>query len=251
MSISFRSWSVELSDLLSLINVTDLASVLLRRQIEHEIVALVFPSLDVGDDLLNSFCGLHGIQLADQDSLHDWLKSRDWSLRDLSLHLLRPSALTLYAQYLFGPGIEEYFLNEQGSRDSVVYSLLRVQSEGLARELWIQLAEGEKSFADVASLYSDGPESITKGVIGPVRLASIEPLLAKRLRVMRVGEITPPERMGSWSVVLRLEQISPSRLNEGTRAQLLQEQLDSWISTRVDAILAGATPDPLHFEPDA
>ena len=121
----------------------------------------------------------------------------------------------------------------------------------MARELWIQLAEGEKSFADVASLYSDGPESITKGVIGPVRLASIEPLLAKRLRVMRVGEITPPERMGSWSVVLRLEQISPSRLNEGTRAQLLQEQLDSWISTRVDAILAGATPDPLHFEPDA
>ena len=62
--------------------------------------------------------------------------------------------------------VEEQFLRKN-DLDTVIYSLLRVKSPGLARELWISLSEGEVTFAELASRFSDGPEAQTKGVIGP------------------------------------------------------------------------------------
>ena len=120
----------------------------------------------------------------------------------------------------------------------------------MARELWISLAEGEVSFADIAFNYSDGPESKTKGVIGPLPLGSIEPAIAERLRLLRVGDIRPPERVGEWHVMLRLESFNPSQLDSSMRLRLLQEQFDVWIKNRVHAILAGETPEPLHYDPE-
>ena len=122
---------------------------------------------------------------------------------------------------------------------------------GLARELWISLSEGEVTFAELASRYSDGPEAQTKGVIGPRPLGSIQPAIAERLRSLRAGQLRPPEALGEWHVLLRLESLTPARLDQHTRWRLLDEQFETWISQRVDAILAGETIDPLHFDPDA
>ena len=137
----------------------------------------------------------------------------------------------------------------KNSLDTVIY-FLRVKDAGLARELWISLGEGEVTFAELASRYSDGPESQTKGVIGPLPLGSIEPVLAQRLRSLRVGQLRPPEVLGNWYVLLRLEGLKPARLDQSIRKRLLDEQFEVWISQRVDAILSGYTPEPLHFDYD-
>ena len=123
-----------------------------------------------------------------------------------------------------------------------------MKDAGLARELWISLSEGEVTFADVASAYSDGPEAKTKGVIGPLELGQIEPVVAERLRSLRVGQLRSPEALGGWHVILRLESLQAAKLDMATRQRLLQEQFDVWIQKRVDAILSGETPEPLHFD---
>lgn len=244
-------WSLSDSELRSLIRRCDLAPALLQRQIEEEITKLVMPDLEPSDEVWAAFRQQQQLVESDDAALEAWLQQRGWGQVDLRLHLLRPIALQRFKQQRYGPGVEERFLERKNGLDTVIYSLLRVKDSGLARELWISLSENEVTFAELSSRHSDGPEAQTKGVIGPLRLGEIEPVVAERLRSLRIHQLRPPEALGGWHVLLRLESLTPARLDQATRDLLIGEQFETWIRDRVDAILAGDTPDPLHFDPDA
>ena len=49
-------------------------------------------------------------------------------------------------------------------------------------------------------------------------------------------------------MLLRLEQLTPAKLDEPMRQRLLQEQLSAWLEQRCDAVLRGDAPDPLHYD---
>lgn len=225
----------------ALVRRLELLPQLLRRQQEEEITALVPFNAD----------WLHQQQtdlLADQ-SLAAFLEARNWDLHDLELHLRRPDALKRFAHQRFGPGLEERFLASKGSRDQVIYSLLRVRDPGLARELWIRLEEGETTFAEAASSHSDGPEAQRKGVMGPVPIGHLQPpQLVDWLRSLRPGEIRRPEPLGEWHVLVRLEQLSPARFDAGMRDLLLQEELDKFLEQRVQQLIAGELLEPLYYD---
>ena len=246
--LSIGSWQVGAQRLAQLVRRCELSPILVRRSIEEEIVALVALPQAEQDQLLTTFCEEQ--QLQDPKALEDWQRQRGWCREDLIQHLIRPVALRLFAEQRYGPGIEEYFLSRKNDLDVAIYSLLRVRDAGLARELWIQLSEQEITFAELASRYSDGPEAQTKGVIGPVRLGAVEPQLAQRLRSLRAGELKAPEAMGGWSVLLRLEQLTPARLDSAMRETLLNEQFDSWIQQRAADTLANTMQEPLNYHRD-
>ena len=243
-----NNFSVSDSDLRGLIRRAELYPIILRRKVEEDIVLLVNSRLQPSDAQWESFCQANALDRSDTESMQSWLCEHGMEERDLCIKLLLNDSLRVFMEQRYGPGLEEYFLQRKNDLDTVIYSLLRVRDAGLARELWISLEEGEVTFADVALNYSDGPESQTKGVIGPLPLGKIEPAIAERLRSLRVGDIRPPERVGEWHVMLRLESLNPSQLDTSTRQRLLQEQFDVWIKNRVHAILAGETPEPLHYD---
>lgn len=246
--LTIGNWQVGAQRLAELVRRCELSPLLLRRSIEEEIVVLVDLPQAEQDQLLNKFCEEQ--QLQDPMALEDWQRQKGWCRDDLIQHLIRPVAIRLFAEQRYGPGIEEYFLSRKNDLDVAVYSLLRVRDAGLARELWIQLSEQEITFAEAASRYSDGPEATTKGVIGPVRLGAIEPQLAHRLRSLRAGEIKAPEAMGGWNVLLRLEQLTPARLDAAMRETLLNEQFDSWIQQRAAESSVNSMQEPLNYHRD-
>ena len=239
------------SEIRALVRRADLTPVLLRRKIEEDIVSIVNPSLEPSDSQWDEFYKKNSLEPDDSQSLNSWLNRRGWEKNDLCLDLILDQSLKLFMEQRYGPGIEDRFLECKNDLDIVIYSLLRVKDPGLAREIWISLSEGEVTFADVAAVYSDGPEAKTKGVIGPLALGRIEPLVAERLRSLRVGDLRPPEALGDWHVLLRLESLQPSQLDTQTRQRLLQEQFDVWIKKRVDVILSGETPEPIHYDLEA
>ena len=130
---------------------------LLRRQQEEQITALVTLEAEWLSEQRDAFCG--------KNSLDDTLKQHRWSQQDLDLHLARSEALRRFAEQRFGPGLEETFLGAGGGHDQVIYSVLRVSDFGLAQELWIRLEEAESTFAELASIYGEGPEAARKGLL--------------------------------------------------------------------------------------
>ncbi len=229
--------------LAGLVQRMDLLPQLLRRQEEEAIAALVdLPS----EWFLNQQQSLLGDRPLDQ-----FLAEKGWQESDLHLHLARPEALNRFARQRFGPGLEEAFLGAQGGHDQIVYSLLRVRDPSLAQELWIRLEEEETTFAEAATSFSEGPEAVRKGVIGPMPIGELQPPeLAQLLRALRPGQLHPPQRLGEWSVLVRLEQLTPARFDAEMQQFLLQQQLDRFLSHRVNQRLAGDVPDPLDYHPD-
>ena len=185
------------------------------------------------------------------ESLTDVLESRGWSSADLDFHICRPEALRRFAKQRFSPGLEDSFLSTRGSRDEVIYSLLRVRDAGLARELWIRLEEGETTFAEAAHQHGVGEEAQRKGVIGPMTIGSLQPeILQDILRSLRPGELSAPRQIGEWFVLMRLEQLKPARFDEVMREQMLQEALSAFIGERVKRLLAGQgdSLEPIHYD---
>jgi len=226
----------------ALVRRLELRPQLLRRQVEEQITALV----PLPDDWLDQ----QRSALLGEQSLESFLVSRGWDEIDLSLHLRRPEALRRFAEQRFGPGLEERFLASEGSRDTVFYSFLRVRDSALLRELWIRLEEGETTFAEAAATYSEGPEKAHKGLIGPLPMARVHPpQIAAVLRNLQPGQISGPTIMGDWQVLVRLEQLTPARFDAAMRERLLSEQLDAWLDQRVNQLLVGDQPEPLHYDP--
>ena len=233
-------------ELLGLVRRMELTSSLVRRHLEEEIIRLVNLPSDYLEQALADFCGDQ-----DQDAL---LIQKGWTEADLQLHVLRPEALRRFAAQRFGPGLEDRFLGFKGSRDQVIYSLLRVRDAALARELWIRLEEGEITFAEAASAFSEGPEAHRKGVMGPMEIGSLQPqTLQDLLRGLRPGEICSPKLLGEWHVLLRLEQLTPARFDDQLRLRMQDEALDEFLTGRVTRILSGeaAQLEPLHYDRDA
>lgn len=213
---------------------------LLRRQEEEAIVRLV--------ELEPEWLERRRQELLADRSLAEVLAEKGWSEEDFELDLARPEALQRFARQQFGPGLEERFLAAQGGHDQVIYSLLRVRDPALAQELWIRLEEGETTFAEAASSFGEGPEAALKGLIGPQPVGQLQPPeLVDILRCLRPGQLHPPRRFGEWSVLLRLEQLTPSRFDEAMQQFLLNEQLEAFLKDRVRTRLEGETPSPLHY----
>ena len=123
----------------------------------------------------------------------------------------------------FGPEVEPYFDQNKSRFERVVYSLLRVRDEGIARELWFRLHGGEATFPELAQQHGGGMEKLTGGIIGPVALGAMQPLLASRLRSAREGELLAPFSISNWHLVVRLEKRIPTVLDAQLRAGILDE----------------------------
>jgi hypothetical protein len=219
----------------------DLLPTLCRRMMEEEIVSVV--------PLSDHWYSSRLLEFLNGEDIDVLLEQRQWTHSDLELHIRRPEALKRFALQRFGPGLEEYFLSQQGQRDRVIYSFLRVKDPLLLQELWIRIEEGETTFSEAASLYSEGPERAHKGLIGPLSMASVLPVeIPRALRRLQPGQVSPPARIGDWYVLLRLEQLVLAKFDSTTREQLLSEQLNTFLVQRVKSFLSGEPLEPLQYD---
>ena len=233
------------SEIASIVRRMELLPLLVRRQQEELILEQVPVPSDWLEEQRKAFLGDQPLSKA--------LESRGWSESDLNLHLQRPESLHRFAKQRFGPGLEDSFLASRGGRDQVIYSLLRVRNAGLARELWIRLEEGETTFAEAAHQHGVGEEAQRKGVIGPISVGSLQPkVLQEILRSLRPGQLSAPQQLGEWHVLMRLEQLKPARFDESMREQMLQEALNEFLEQRVKLVLAGKADslEPINYDPE-
>ena len=163
----------------------------------------------------------------------------------LALQVELPIRLRRHCERLYRPKAEARFLERKQQLDRVVYSLLRLQDEGLARELYFQLQDGEATFADLAAQYAEGPERATRGIVGPVPLTQAHPQLVERLRTAPIGLVQEPFRIDQWWLLCRLESVSPATFDEAMALQMGQELFEQWLEQAVDARLEQLRPQLL------
>lgn len=174
---------------------------------------------------------------------HD-LSSPEAEANFLSQNLLDPADLCLLAErqvvianYIhnnFQHKAEAHFLQRKDSLDQVVYSLLRVDNKGLARELHLQISETEADFAQLAPLHSTGPEKLTHGIVGPVPLNQGHPELVQRLKGAAPGQLMQPFAIESWWVIVRMEERLEASFDAATAQRMASELFEQWLQDTID-----------------
>ena len=176
-------------------------------------------------------------RITDQESLLKWLERQGISEPEMSQRLFRALQLEQFKQANFGPRLEPLFLERKSNLDRVIYSMIRVRERAKIFELHLRLEEEEATFADLASKYSEGPEQQSNGLIGPMELGRINPLLGERLRISTPGQLWPPFEGEGWWVLLRHERHLPAKLDQPMQQRLLNEMYETWMREQVSAAL--------------
>lgn len=235
--MSYHSLPLNLprDQLISLLRDLELYPLLIRRFLERSNSSSFKPSPEEQVAFQKAFLARE--QIRDQGDLLSWLDGHGISETQLSQRLFHALQLEQFKQSKFGSQVEQIFLQRKASLDRVIYSLLRVRRREKIAELNRRLEEGEASFADLASTYSEGSERQINGLIGPMELGRINPVLAERLRISKPGQLWPPFEAEGWWVLLRHERHLPAQLDQAMQQRLLNEIYELWMREQVSAAL--------------
>ncbi|BAZ28866.1 hypothetical protein NIES4074_13010 [Cylindrospermum sp. NIES-4074] len=162
-------------------------------------------------------------------------KQQGLSLQQLNTMAIRQLKLEKFKETTWGGDIDSYFFQRKSQLDRAIYSLISTSDIGIAQEIYFRIQEGEQSFAQLAREYAQGPESQTDGLVGPVELQTIHPVLAKILSVSQPQQLLPPTQIGDWIVIVRLEKLLPAQLDRSLRQRLLNERFSTWLQAQMAA----------------
>lgn len=175
-------------------------------------------------------------QITTEEQLQAWLQRQNLTGEQLAALMARDLKLEKFKAETWGNKLESYFLQIKSKLDRVIYSLIRTHEAGIAQELYFRIQEGESSFEELAREYSEGTESQTGGLIGPVELSVPHPQIAQRLIASQPGNLQPPARVGEWWIILRLEKYLAAQLDEPTRRRLLNDLFQEWLAAQMQQV---------------
>ena len=182
-------------------------------------------------EAFQAFCSKRGLFSREQQEA--WCQQQQKTPEQMSLAAQREYKLSQFQEETWGEQIESYFLQRKAQLDRVRYSLIRTKDSSLAQEIYFRLNDDGASFAELASQYSEGQESKTGGMVGPVELSVPHPILARMLMVSKPGQLWAPTQIGEWLVISRLEQFIPAQFDGAMRQRLLSEQFQEWLDTQI------------------
>ncbi|MEM1278475.1 MAG: peptidylprolyl isomerase [Cyanobacteria bacterium P01_H01_bin.152] len=232
---------------------------LLSRVIQEVIIDDAIADIKLTDDEVKvaqtEFCQRN--KITNPEEANAWAKQQYGTPDLIRITAIRDEQLARFKEQTFSKEVESYFLQRKGQLDRVLYSLIRTSQLGLAQELYFRIHDDGQPFAELAKEYSEGQESKTGGLIGPVELSVPNPVLAGLLSVSKPGQIWPPKRIGEWYVVVRLEKFFPAQLDDTTKQRLMDELFQTWMREQLQqsplslptaetvAVPAQATPPEL------
>ena len=187
------------------------------------------------EGLIQEFLEEHDV--TDQESLDQWSK------RNL---IDSPSQLVSYVRFqvkrklivneLLSENGETAYLRFKDRLDRVLYSVIRVSSEELAYHLYYSIDNGEISFSKAAEMHSEGVESRSAGIVGPVDLTTPHPEIASRLKRGQSGDLFEPFKADNWFIVLSLLYRFEASYDDITKRSLGQLLFSSKVSELIPAI---------------
>ncbi|MDZ8139681.1 MAG: peptidylprolyl isomerase [Nostoc sp. DedQUE04] len=172
-------------------------------------------------------------QLTTPEAQAKVLKHYSMSLEQLEAVAMRELRIEKFKQATWGTKLESYFLQCKSQLDKVIYSLIRTSDAEVAQELYFRIKAGEQTFADCASLYSQGQEAQTGGMLGPVPINQPHPAIAQKLTISQPGQLWPPMKLDEWFVIVRLEKLIPAQLDDAMRSTLLNHLFETWLAEEI------------------
>ena len=189
--------------------------------IDSNLKNVQYPDASQVKEIIKSWCKEK--QIKSEEELKIWKKKNGFNEDQWIDFITRKWRWTKWCVDKFSKRIPNYYLEKKSILDKAQYSLLRVKSENLANELYLRIKEKESTFEEIAKQYSEGPEKYTDGIVGPDSIGKAHPALAKLLKISNKGQIWPPKKVDSWWIILRLNYLQNTSLDNSMFQKLALE----------------------------
>lgn len=210
---------------------------LLLPLLKAQIIAQATASVSLSDEL-RLRCYQEWAQrqgLKSEEELQSYCRNQLLTPESTQIQAELPTRIDQHALEHFSHRAEKRFLERKAELDRVVYSLIRVQDSGLAQELYLRIAEGEATFADLAAAHSEGDERSRNGIVGPAPLNQSHPQITERLRSARPKQLFPPFFISPWWIVLRLEDLQAAVFNDEMKLLMARDLFNEWVTEQLQS----------------
>ena len=212
---------------------------LFKSFIKSVLVAYMISEVQISDELKSE--AFHnfmvGNKIKNEYDLKRFLELSHLTQSELENDVIKQAKIIDFAKKKYDNKANTRFLSRRKDLEMVVYSLIRIKSQDLAKELYFKIESEEESLEDLANKYSEGNEKYSRGIIGPVPITQGHPSLADKLRVMQQGELSEPFLLDNWWCIIRLEKLINPSFNETIKSQMCKEIFDEEINNLVDSFI--------------
>lgn len=194
------------------------------------------------DEELNSqsvirrFC--EQVKMSSEEELDNYLSRTGQDKQDFVDSLIYQEQISKLKKFIItSQDITDAFLKRKMRQDSVIFSLIRVENEFLAKELFFRIRDDKQDFGEICRQFSNGPEAVYGGIIGPVNIQSLNPELRSKLSSLQIGEITEPFTMDDKNFILtKLIRLDRVMLTPQIEDSIRDELFDQWVNRQLSLI---------------
>lgn len=216
--------------LITTLAASELLEAYLQRQLLDALCDAVLGPATAPEDATAALLALgqrHG--LGSLEEVEAWRHGCGLSLDQLERLVVFEQRLRQASEQLWDSEVSSTFLQRRADFDRVVMSVVRFEDPDLATELFFQLQEGALSFAELVEHHAQGLDRANRGLIGPIRVQQLNPLLARVVRRYRPGVLIPPLDINGCVHLMRIESLQPAQLDGPLREQLLLSLRSGWL----------------------
>ena len=174
--------------------------------------------------------------LKDDNALEKHRISNTLSTENLFYKITLFSKVQKYCDINYSEFINKRFYHQKENIDSVKYRLIRFKEYGLIKEIYHRIKDDKDDFNQIAKNYSIGIEKQTSGLIGPLSLDKVHPLVKDKLKKCYLKFLHKPFKVNDDWILVKLEEYFDSKLDQNYIKKLKSELLDKDIEKEIFSI---------------
>jgi len=168
-----------------------------------------------------------------QEELARWMLKENLDKSSLLARAKRHARWVKICEKKYKNQAATIFLKNKSKLDKVSYSMIWIEDEALANEVFVRIKEGECSIDDAILMSTNPPQGLAIGRIGPVKLLELPDALAELLRISQPKQLWPPIKVEDGWAIVKNEKLWPAVFNKEEKTKLLIELGEQWISEQI------------------
>ena len=183
------------------------------------------------DELIQSYLKSNSINT--QEELSRWMLKLNLDKCSLLVRAQRHAKWIKICEKKYKNQAATIFLKNKAKLDKVSYSMIWIEDEALANEVFVRIKEGECSIDDAILLSSNPPQGLAIGRVGPLKLLELPDALAELLRISQPKQVWPPIKVENGWAIVKNEKLWPAVFNKEEKIKLLIELGEQWIAEEI------------------
>ncbi len=183
------------------------------------------------EEIIQSF--LKNESIYTQEELAKWMRNQNMDKKSLLIRAVRHSKWLKVCEKKYRTQAATRFLKDKAKLDQVSYSMIWIEDEALANEVFVRIKEGECSVDEAILMSTNPPQGLKIGRVGPVELRKLPDALAELLRVSQPKQVWPPIKIESGWAIIKNEKLWPAVFNKEEKRKIILDIGEQWISEEI------------------